>query len=85
MIIFKLLLIAHFIGDFVLQPKKLVESKKNNINRLVTHTIVYTLLITLVLLFFGSLGEILFWSGITFFSHFLIDYLRIKITTKYKY
>ena len=38
----KLLLIAHLIGDFFLQPVKLVEQKKNSIKWLIIHTIIYT-------------------------------------------
>ena len=48
--ILKLLIIAHLIGDFFLQPVKLVEKKKNSINGLIMHTLVYTLIVTLVLL-----------------------------------
>ena len=47
--ILKLLLIAHLIGDFFLQPVKLVEQKKNSIKGLIIHTLIYTLMIVLVL------------------------------------
>ena len=52
--ILKLLLIAHLIGDFFLQPVKLVEKKKNSIKGLIIHSLIYTLMITLVLLLFGN-------------------------------
>lgn len=78
MVTLKLLLIAHLIGDFFLQPVKLVEQKKNSIKGLIIHTIIYTLMIALVLLLFGNIWEITFWTFLIFISHFAIDYVRIK-------
>ena len=80
----KLLLIAHLIGDFFLQPVKLVEQKKNSIKGLIIHTIIYTLMIALVLLLFGNIWEIIFWTFLIFISHFAIDYVRIKINKNNK-
>ena len=81
--ILKLLLIAHLIGDFFLQPVKLVEKKKDGIKGLIIHSVIYTLMITSVLLLFGNIWEIIFWSFLILVSHFLIDYLRIKFTKKF--
>ena len=81
----KLLLIAHLIGDFFLQPVKLVEKKKDSIKGLIIHSLIYTLMITLVLLLFGNVWEIIFWSFLILVSHFLIDYFRIKFTKKFKF
>ena len=84
MVSLKLLLIAHLIGDFFLQPVKLVEQKKNSIKGLIIHTIIYTLMIALVLLLFGNIWEITFWTFLIFISHFAIDYVRIKINKNNK-
>lgn len=84
MVSLKLLLIAHLIGDFFLQPVKLVEQKKNSIKGLIIHTIIYTLMIALVLLLFGNIWEIIFWTFLIFISHFAIDYVRIKINKNNK-
>ena len=81
--ILKLLLIAHLIGDFFLQPVKLVEQKKNSIKGLIIHTLIYTLMIVLVLLLFGNIWEIIFWTLFILVSHSLIDYFRIKFTKKF--
>lgn len=83
MIIFKLLLISHLIGDFFLQPVKLVEKKKNSMRGLLIHVAIYTLLTTFVVIFFGNIWEILLCMAVIFLSHSCIDYYRIKITTKY--
>lgn len=84
MVSLKLLLIAHLIGDFFLQPVKLVEQKKNSIKGLIIHTIIYTLMIASVLLLFGNIWEITFWTFLIFISHFAIDYVRIKINKNNK-
>ena len=84
MVSLKLLLIAHLIGDFFLQPVKLVEQKKNSIKGLIIHTIIYTLMIALVLLLFGNIWEITFWTFLIFISHFAIDCVRIKINKNNK-
>lgn len=81
--ILKLLLIAHLIGDFFLQPVKLIEKKKSSIKGLIIHSLIYTLMITLVLLLFGNIWEIIFWSFLILVSHSLIDYFRIKFTKKF--
>ncbi len=84
MVIFKLLLILHLTGDFFLQPIKLVEKKKNSIKALILQTIIYSSLITSVLLLFGNILEIILLSLFIFISHFAIDYFRIKITKKHE-
>lgn len=82
MIILKLSLISHLIGDFFFQPVNLVEKKKNSIKGLIFHTLIYTLIVTFVLLLFGNIWEIIFWSILVFVSHFVIDYFRVKVTKK---
>ncbi len=76
------MLIAHLIGDFFLQPVKLVEEKKNSIKGLITHCLIYSIMIALVLLLYGNIFEIIFWSFLIFVSHYLIDHFRIKLIKK---
>lgn len=82
MVIFKLLLIAHLLGDYFFQPSYLAEKKKKSIIGLIAHVLIYTLFIFLVLLQFGNVWEIICCSIIVFISHFLIDYYRVKLTKR---
>lgn len=80
MILIKLLL-AHFIGDFFLQPEKWVkekEKKKLKSNKLYLHILIHILL-TSVLLWDASLWTIILTIGIT---HFIIDATKLLIQKK---
>lgn len=76
------LLIAHIIGDFLLQPKKWVDNKnlkKHRSKFLYYHLLIHVLLLLLVLEFNFS-----FWLGIVVIvvSHFLIDLAKLHLSVK---
>ena len=86
---FHVILITHLVGDFVMQDKDWAEKKWNNFNVLLKHVGMYTfcwfLYFALVARTFktGSFYEItqvIYFLGITFCSHLLIDYVTSKIT-----
>ncbi|MCL7987194.1 DUF3307 domain-containing protein [Sphingobacterium sp. lm-10] len=68
-------LIAHVLGDFVLQPKSLVEKRKLHIKYLLLHVAVHALM--LLVIFSQSLNA--YWHGIVFIlaTHLGIDSLKI--------
>lgn len=80
------LLLAHILGDFLLQPNKWVTEKNNSANTikyLLYHTGVHLLLLLLILGF--NIKE--YWTGIVIItaSHFCIDYLKVKFSTRYNH
>ncbi|MFD0991291.1 DUF3307 domain-containing protein [Mariniflexile jejuense] len=80
MILIKLLL-AHFIGDFFLQPKKWVkekEKKKIKSNKLYLHVLIHIIL-TSIFLWDASLWPIILTIGIT---HFIVDATKLLIQKK---
>ncbi|WP_372756593.1 DUF3307 domain-containing protein [Mariniflexile sp.] len=80
MILIKLLL-AHFIGDFFLQPKKWVKEKEQNklkSNKLYLHVLIHVIL-TGILLWDFTLWGIILTIGIT---HFIIDAVKLIIQKK---
>jgi len=76
------MLIAHLLGDFVLQSKKWVEKRNTKIQYLFYHIAVHTGL--LILFFINELGDN--WQNILFLSvaHLAIDSLKIGWQTRFE-
>ncbi len=67
------LLLAHFVGDFLLQSDWMALNKSRRNEVLTVHALVYSL----CFLFWGWK----FWL-LTFYSHWLTDYVTSRITSK---
>lgn len=80
-ILFLKLLLAHFLGDFVLQPKSWVQKRKDRVGYLLLHITIHAAL--LVLFFLPELAEQ--WQVILFAScaHLLIDSAKIYFEKKF--
>jgi len=80
-ILFLKLLLAHFIGDFVLQPKSWVQKRTMRIGYLLLHIAIHAAV--LVLLFIPELREQ--WQTIVFVAcaHLLIDSGKIYLEKKF--
>lgn len=72
-------LIAHFLGDYTLQPKKLVELKNEKIRYLFIHSFIYSILFFLILFIHSEILNALIFTVAVFIVHFIIDFLRILI------
>lgn len=81
LIVFLKLLLAHIVGDFVLQTKSMVTKRKEHIGYLLLHVLIH--IIVLLLLFLPDLSD--FYLSIVFIgiSHLAIDSLKIWLETKY--
>ena len=75
------MIIAHLIGDFVLQPKSWVERRKTNIFYLIYHVLIHAGL--LIVFFINDLASN--WQNILFLtaSHLAIDSLKIGLETRW--
>ena len=69
--------IAHVIGDYLLQWRKLAENKEKSGKALLLHGILYAAAMGLVFLCAPFLRAFLVW-GILVVSHWIIDCLRVK-------
>jgi hypothetical protein len=66
-----LLLIGHFVGDFILQSRAMAFNKKASFPHLMSHVLVYTVIVTLFALPAGVLS---IWQVILIFAgHAFID------------
>lgn len=74
-----LLLIAHQLGDFILQPRRLVEWKERAIWGIAIHSLIYAACVGMLLVLWSPTGWAFAAFGIVFASHALIDFTRIRI------
>lgn len=81
--VFLKLLLAHLLGDFLLQPKSWVTKRKENILYLLLHVLVHIVL--MVVFFANELSS--YWMSIVFVgcSHLAIDSFKIWWEKKYPF
>jgi hypothetical protein len=79
---FVALLIAHFLGDFILQSAKMAQKKTECLRYFILHCVVYAGIILLALLSFAPLKTTIWIYLIIICAHAIIDLIRIKILKK---
>lgn len=67
------MVVAHFVGDFLLQSDWMALNKSKNTSALTTHCVIYSL----CFLPFGILFTL-----VTFLLHFIVDAITSKMTSK---
>lgn len=82
---FLILVITHFITDFMLQQWGIGTNKRGFNKYMLCHILITTLLFILVCLFFGfTIISIIVAGFLTFVTHMTIDVVRQEIHAKYK-
>lgn len=71
-----LIIILHFISDFLLQINWMSKNKSSSVLALFVHCFVYSILFLFVGVIYAIINGIL---------HFIIDYFSSKLTSKYWY
>ena len=71
-----LLILAHYLGDNAFQPDWMVTNKKKYKNILLSHAIVWSTPISLVLMYFGAFSAVKLVFLVV--GHYLIDLWNIK-------
>lgn len=74
-----LLLIAHFLGDFILQSSKIAHEKMESLKFFFIHCIIYAGVILLVLVNYGPIENVVWIFTAIAGTHAIIDFSRIKI------
>lgn len=82
-----LILITHWIADFVLQTDEDAKGKSTSMRHLLSHTITYSLFFGIVISGFCLLGGFpltlaLAFTSITFVTHTVTDYITSRWNTK---
>jgi len=81
--IFLLLLLAHFIADFMLQDAAMANTKLKSRKVLFKHCLIYLVVITLVVSLYGNVVQVVLFSLFIVVSHFVVDAVRIMIQNKF--
>lgn len=80
-----IIIVIHFIADFIFQDEKWAVGKSKSIKMLLYHTLTYSYIwfcASTVLILSGDLSPMLYWfAPITFVFHTLTDYFTSKITS----
>lgn len=75
------IILIHWIADFVFQDERWAVGKSKSIKSLVTHTIVYSVFWSILILFL-SLEATLIFVFVSFVTHTLTDYITSKIVSR---
>lgn len=86
------ILLAHYLGDFVMQSHWMASNKSRSTMALLSHVVVYTLVVCVVLMFATSLCEdylrepdVMYAFGnfaiLTFASHLVVDYATAPVNS----
>jgi len=85
-----MILVIHWVADFVLQSDKMAKEKSTSFNTLIFHTAVYSTVWLTVLMFLGIITNVftipyfvfaIKFSFITFLAHTAIDYYTSRVHT----
>lgn len=75
-------LVAHWIGDFILQSDYHATNKSKNNRVLLAHVMMYTVPIYWVGFFFLPVTLAFVWAVVNLLLHFVTDYITSRITSK---
>ena len=81
--ILKLLLIAHFLGDFTFQSASMAEDKKTSTGRLLLHSVIYAAVMAAACFLSVSPLYALLPAAVFAVSHFIIDECKCLISRKW--
>jgi len=80
-----LLLLAHFVADFVLQSSKMANEKVTRRVPLIAHCLIYSVAILSVTILYGLVWDIIIFTASVSLSHFITDAIRVRLQKKRLY
>jgi len=91
-----IILLFHWVADFVVQPRSMAENKSSVIEVLSMHCLIYTLFLTsglilsmiAVLSYFSlpitfNMNQLILFFSLIYLLHFITDYITSRLTKKY--
>jgi hypothetical protein len=82
LITYSVLILLHFIGDFIMQSDKDAKGKSTSFKCLVSHTSTYVVPFIVVGAFFFPFDMVNVFAIITFLAHTITDYFTSKLNSK---
>ena len=79
---FIIVLIGHFLGDFVFQNAKMANDKIENRKIMLKHWLIYGLSLLPFMIWYGEWWNVLIFFAIGFFTHAIIDWARTGLERK---
>lgn len=79
-----ILLVGHWVGDFLLQWDEMAFKKATSIKWLAVHVVIYSCVIFMAAFFILPLGTALAFTFFNALLHFATDYVSSRFAVKYK-
>ncbi len=81
--VFSLILLAHWTGDYAFQTSKMAVGKSQHIKWLAFHVLVYTLVLCVFSIFLFSIKLAIFYTLLNGVLHGITDFFTSKLAAKY--
>ena len=78
---FCLVLLLHFVGDFLCQTRQMANNKSSNNYWLAAHVTVYSFVLFLGLIYFFDIRNLILFVIANFFLHFITDKITSQFTS----
>jgi len=72
------LLFSHWVADFIFQDEKWAITKKDSLKSLISHTVMYSLVMGFMMFYFLPLEGVFLFVAMTFVGHTVVDYFTSK-------
>jgi hypothetical protein len=81
---FVIILISHWVGDYLLQFNAIANQKSKSLRWLTLHVVIYTAALFTGVLFVFPLQDALYYCAVNAGLHFVTDFFTGKLSAKYK-
>ena len=81
---FIIILICHWVGDYLLQFNAIANQKSEHLGWLALHVLIYTSVLFVGVLFIFHLQEAMYYCAVNAAFHFVTDFVTGKFSSKYK-
>ena len=80
-----LLLLAHFVADFMLQSTEMAHMKIKNRNVFLKHCLIYSAVMFMAVMLYGTIVQAVLIAAFISLSHLIVDHLRIRSEKRHIY